>query len=124
MTLFGIGPIELLVILVLALIVFGPNRLPEIARSLGKAMSELRRTSQEVSETVMRELDVTPEPEQPQGAVPQIPASLRESVRKIVEPPQEAPPEEPQTQDVEPSDGAPVRSSQDGQAPDEGRLDG
>lgn len=119
MTLFGIGPMELLVIFVLALIVFGPNRLPEIARSLGKAMSELRRTSQEVSETVMRELDVTPEPEKPQGAVSQISASLQESVRKIVEPSQEAPPEEPPTQDVEPPNGATAHSSLDAHAPDE-----
>lgn len=119
MTLFGIGPVELLVILVLALIVFGPNRLPEIARSLGKAMSELRRTSQEVSQTVMRELDVTPEPEQPQRAAPQIPASLQESVRKIVESPQEAPPEEPLAQDVEAPNEATAHSSLDTQAPDE-----
>ncbi|MFI5366236.1 MAG: Sec-independent protein translocase protein TatB [Candidatus Binatia bacterium] len=42
---FGIGTPELLVILVVALIVLGPERMPEIARALGKAMAELRRAT-------------------------------------------------------------------------------
>lgn len=42
---FGIGTPELLVILVVALIVLGPERLPEIARMLGRAMAELRRAT-------------------------------------------------------------------------------
>ena len=36
------GPLELMVILVIALIVLGPQRLPEMARSLGKGMREFR----------------------------------------------------------------------------------
>jgi Tat protein translocase TatB subunit len=42
-----IGPLEILVVAVVALIVFGPEKLPEIARSLGKAASELRRVASE-----------------------------------------------------------------------------
>jgi sec-independent protein translocase protein TatB len=42
---FGIGTSELLVIFVVALIVLGPKRLPEVARTLGKAMAELRRAT-------------------------------------------------------------------------------
>src|ERR1700675_330571 len=45
MAMFGIGVPELLVILVVALIVLGPQRLPEVARALGKAMAELRRAT-------------------------------------------------------------------------------
>jgi len=42
---FGIGTSELLVILVIALIVLGPKRLPEVARTLGKGLAELRRAT-------------------------------------------------------------------------------
>jgi Tat protein translocase TatB subunit len=42
---FGIGTPELLVILVVALIVLGPKRLPEVARSLGKGLAELRKAT-------------------------------------------------------------------------------
>ena len=50
------GP-DLLVILVIALIVFGPKKLPELARIIGKAMGELKRTTEEVKESIgMKEL--------------------------------------------------------------------
>jgi len=45
------GP-DLLVILAIALIVFGPKKLPELARTIGKAMGELRKTTEEVKETI------------------------------------------------------------------------
>ncbi|MDH7577231.1 MAG: twin-arginine translocase TatA/TatE family subunit [Bacillota bacterium] len=45
---FNIGPWELLLILAVALIVFGPGRLPEVARSLGKAVNEFRKASSSV----------------------------------------------------------------------------
>jgi len=47
---FGIGMPELLVILVVALVVLGPKRLPELARSLGKAVAEFRRQSTDIME--------------------------------------------------------------------------
>jgi sec-independent protein translocase protein TatB len=43
-----IGPMEILVVGVIALIVFGPQKLPEIARSIGRAASELRRMASDV----------------------------------------------------------------------------
>jgi Tat protein translocase TatB subunit len=46
MDFLGIGPLELLVILIIALIVVGPEKLPEIARSIGKTMRDLRNMSQ------------------------------------------------------------------------------
>jgi Tat protein translocase TatB subunit len=47
---FGIGVPELLVIMVVALIVLGPKRLPEVARGLGKALAEFRRATSDLSE--------------------------------------------------------------------------
>ena len=46
---FGIGPTELLVILVVALLVLGPKRLPELARALGKGLAEFRRATADVT---------------------------------------------------------------------------
>lgn len=57
MNLFGIGPGELLLILILALIVFGPRRLPEIARSLGQVMRELREASEGITDQFRQEIE-------------------------------------------------------------------
>lgn len=49
---FGIGPWELLVIVVVALLIFGPQKLPELARTLGKGLAEFRRASNELRQTL------------------------------------------------------------------------
>ena len=56
MNILGVGPAELLLIFIIALIVFGPGKLPELARTLGKAMRELRRMSVEVTAEFAKEL--------------------------------------------------------------------
>jgi Tat protein translocase TatB subunit len=56
MNILGIGPAELIVIFIIALIVFGPGKLPELARTLGKAMRELKRMSLEVTAEFAKEL--------------------------------------------------------------------
>lgn len=57
---FQIGSGELLLILIVALLVVGPKRLPELARSLGKGIRELRRAQDEVSRTIRVNLDDEP----------------------------------------------------------------
>ncbi len=47
---FGIGVTELLVILVIALVVLGPTKLPEVAKMLGKGLAEFRRATADVTE--------------------------------------------------------------------------
>jgi len=54
---FGnIGFPELLIILTIALLVFGPRKLPEVGKSLGKALREFRKTSDEIKEKIEEEI--------------------------------------------------------------------
>ena len=60
---FGIGMTELLVIFVIGLLVLGPKRLPELARSLGKGLAEFRRASTDMRREFMdvaEEVKITP----------------------------------------------------------------
>ena len=78
----SIGVPELIVILVIALIVFGPRKLPELGRSLGRSLNEFKRASNELKNTLDEEIRVeeqrtpdrarTPEPA-PQPAADSIP---------------------------------------------------
>jgi len=52
----GIGMPELVVILVLALLVLGPERLPEVARILGRIYGQLRRASEEFQNTIRQDI--------------------------------------------------------------------
>jgi TatA/E family protein of Tat protein translocase len=52
---FGIGLTEILLILVVALLVVGPKKLPELARTLGKGLAEFRRTADEFKESIYQD---------------------------------------------------------------------
>ena len=54
---FGIGMTELIVIFAIALIVLGPKRLPELARSLGRGIAEFRRASNDLRREFMETSD-------------------------------------------------------------------
>ncbi len=55
---FGIGLPEIIIILVVALIVFGPKKLPDLARSLGKGMAEFKKATDDLKSTIDRDLKV------------------------------------------------------------------
>ncbi len=54
---FNIGPMELIVILLAALIVVGPKSIPEVGRSIGKSLREFRRATDEVRYSFQADLD-------------------------------------------------------------------
>ena len=49
---FNVGPAELIVILLVALIIFGPKRLPEIGKTVGKGLREFRKATQDIRSDV------------------------------------------------------------------------
>jgi sec-independent protein translocase protein TatA len=54
----SIGMPELLVIFVIALVIFGPRRLPELGRSLGRTIAEFKRATNELQQTLEEEIRV------------------------------------------------------------------
>ncbi|MBI3596393.1 MAG: twin-arginine translocase subunit TatB [Nitrospirae bacterium] len=84
---FGIGLPELIVILVIALLVLGPQRLPEVARAIGRGMAELKRATQDLKEEIDAEVRKMDEPAEvksheklpPSGGAPSSPESGKSS---------------------------------------------
>jgi sec-independent protein translocase protein TatA len=71
---FGsIGMPELVIIFVIALIIFGPRKLPELGRSLGRSINEFKRASNELRNTL--EDEVRFEEQRPRTAAPSAPAA-------------------------------------------------
>ena len=60
----SVGMPELIIILVIALIIFGPRKLPELGRSLGKSIGEFRKASNELKSTLEEEIRLEEQKEQ------------------------------------------------------------
>ncbi len=101
MNFFGIGPLELLLILILALIFLGPEELPTVARTLGKLVRDLQALSAEFTEQVRAELgpeleelnkatrelqEVSAKARQVQSAVRNPTQVVEQEVRKAISP--------------------------------------
>jgi len=87
---FGIGGWEMLVIGVIALLIFGPKRLPDLARSLGKGLAEFRRASSDLRRSIDLDLDSnrisSPDPEDEPPAQAGSPALADQPEAKEPEP--------------------------------------
>jgi sec-independent protein translocase protein TatA len=54
---FGIQPIHIVVIIIVALLIFGPRKLPEMGRSIGKAINEFRNGTRDITDTLSQEIN-------------------------------------------------------------------
>ena len=98
---FGLGFGEIVVILMVALLVLGPTKLPKLARQLGRGMREFRRAASEFQAT-LSEADLerpSPKPKIPKAA-PDDTVSSSKSVKTIAEP---EPPSSPSTPEKDPT---------------------
>ncbi len=67
---FGLQPTHLILILVVALLIFGPSRLPEIGRSFGSMLREFSAATKEATSSVAQEVTPAPMRKEEIGAVP------------------------------------------------------
>lgn len=102
---FGIGVPELVLILIIGLIVFGPGKLPEMGRTLGKGIREFRKASNALSQAInapenqpQQPAAPAPQPQQPAAPAPQSQqpaAAPQESAAPAAKPAAEAKPSAP-----------------------------
>ncbi len=100
---FGIGLPELILIMAIALIVVGPEKLPELAKALGKGIVELKKAASSLKESFEEDENETPswDPED----LKQHPNKLLEAYKKL---PEDSKPEKPATEiseEAEPDPG-------------------
>jgi TatA/E family protein of Tat protein translocase len=90
---FGIGMPEMLLLLAIALVVIGPKKLPDLARSLGRAMREFKKATNELKDT----MQIDTELQDVKKAFNDISDDVKESIEPAVEPNKEADkPDQPQ----------------------------
>jgi sec-independent protein translocase protein TatA len=116
---FNLGPMELAIILVLALLVFGPKKLPEIGKGVGQAMREFKRASRDLMDSFNDAMDDRPRP----AAVADgyhSPSSSVDSTYPYQPAGEAASQEEPQPGQIEPysnDEPAPIDSEHDSNYP-------
>lgn len=59
-----LGPFELILILCIALVVFGPSKLPQVGRSLGQAIKEFKKGTSDIRKEINEITDISPEDDQ------------------------------------------------------------
>tara|TARA_B100000315_G_C14047536_1_gene350353 strand:+ start:272 stop:520 length:249 start_codon:yes stop_codon:yes gene_type:complete len=79
---FGMGPWEILVILLIALLLFGAKRIPEIAQGLGKGITEFKRAVRDVQGEIENSAEPPPPPASPPNTVSNNPTQGSETTTK------------------------------------------
>lgn len=103
---FGsIGGPELILILAIALLIFGPKKLPEVGKSIGKAMREFRKTSDEIKEKIEEEIEADEFREIKKGIDDDI-KDIKSGFSLDEDSPAEDPEPEQQTEPTKDTDGA------------------
>jgi len=98
---FNVGPLELVIVLVIALLVIGPKRLPEMGNSLGKTIREFRNASTDISDAVSLEPEAKPAAQQATATPPAAPvAAPAASAAAPAEAAEPAAPAEPKSDDA------------------------
>jgi Tat protein translocase TatB subunit len=105
---FGIGWPEMILIFIVALIAVGPKKLPELAKTLGKMLAELRKAGQEIKDSLELDEDSTIKPK-----------DLIDSISGILKPSETAQSEPNQEKSPDPAGG----SNQETVMPEEKKQD-
>ena len=117
------GPLELVIILVIALLILGPGRLPDVGASLGKSIREFRKASSDVQDAVKVDVDTSPLPTTPLptasgAATLAVPTTDPGAVAEATAPETTAPEAEPAPEEPsEPTQAASARSSNAADSP-------
>jgi sec-independent protein translocase protein TatB len=116
---FGIGTTELMIILVVALVVLGPKKLPQVARSLGKAFGEFKRVSTDVKRTIDVEVDRLEREDKDKKAKQELRAEDAGAQKKTEQAAEKVP-----VKDPTPEPDAPVIDQADNGPNEDARADG
>ncbi len=100
---FGIGMPEMILILAIALIVIGPKKLPDLAKSLGRAMNEFKKATREIKESI----DVGEDFKDVKKSFDDLDADIKTSVNPLSSAPPDTSPEEDSASDLKAGEDAP-----------------
>ena len=94
----GIGGSEMMIIMLIVLLLFGGNKMPELAKGLGKSIREFKKAASGVEEEVRRAIEEHEEPQpkkfptHPPGATSQLPGAVQQTAPASTQPPPATPP--------------------------------
>ena len=115
---FGIGVPELILILIVGLIVFGPGKLPEAGRALGKGLREFKKASNALTQS----LNAEPAPQQPAQTVQPVQQSATQSAPAPAAQTAETKAAEEPAKPAQPAYQAPTQESVRQQLAEQGKI--